>query len=379
MTVVAAPEQVKIWAHSADSHFLEPEDLWSSILPPAQAARMPRSERVSDSEEIVHVDGQTFRRQLPRFMTKVGAGQLTAWDEGHRAPGARDVRLRLIDLDVEGIWGEVIYPSLGMWSHLVRDRELACAAARGQNEWLVSEIQGAAPDRLVPCAHIPLLAIEDAAAAAAHAAEIGLHAISLPTGTPSSVPDYNSDEWDRLWAVAEEANLVIGFHIGTDGGDTVRTRGPGGAIVNYVDTTYGGQRVATKLVASGALDRHPGLKILISEGGASWVPALGDRMNEAYRQHRGFVRPELSALPKEILYRQVYASFQHDESAPAACWAMGYRNVTWGADYPHVEGTFGHTQETLHELLDDIDEAVARRITRGAFEELFPHVSQPPC
>jgi hypothetical protein len=91
------------------------------------------------------------------------------------------------------------------------------------------------------------------------------------------------------------------------------------------------------------------------------------------------VKPTLSMLPKEILYRQVYASFQHDESAPAAMWAMGYRNVLWGSDYPHLEGTYGHTQKTLHELFDDVDPAVRQRITRGSFEELFPHVSAPPA
>jgi hypothetical protein len=109
------------------------------------------------------------------------------------------------------------------------------------------------------------------------------------------------------------------------------------------------------------------------------VPFLGDRMNEGYRQHGMFVRPQLSKLPKEILYRQVYASFQHDESAPAACAAMGFRNVLWGSDYPHLEGTHGHTQKTLHELFDDQPADVRERITVGAFKELFPHVSDPPA
>ena len=173
--------------------------------------------------------------------------------------------------------------------------------------------------------------------------------------------------------------MVIGFHIGTDGGDQATMfRGPGGAILNYVQTGYGGQYAAMKLVTGGALERHPDLKVLVSEGGATWVPFVGDRLNEGYRQHAAFVRPQLSKLPKEILYRQVYASFQHDESAPAAMWAMGYTNVMFGSDYPHLEGTYGHTQKTLHELFDDVDPAVRHRITRGAFEELFPHVSAPP-
>ena len=57
---------------------------------------------------------------------------------------------------------------------------------------------------------------------------------------------------------------------------------------------------------------------------------------------------------------------------------MGYPNVLWGSDYPHIEGTFGHTQKTLHELFDDADPATTERITRGAFLELFPSVGDPP-
>ena len=58
---------------------------------------------------------------------------------------------------------------------------------------------------------------------------------------------------------------------------------------------------------------------------------------------------------------------------------MGYHNVMWGSDYPHLEGTFGHTQKTLHELFDDVDEAARYRMTQGAFLELFPSVGQPPA
>jgi predicted TIM-barrel fold metal-dependent hydrolase len=368
----------KIWAHSGDSHFLEPEDLWHQILPKAQAERMPRTERVGDDEEIVHVDGKSFRRQLPRILTRKGADGLTIAEASFRPPGSRDVRARLADLDAEGIWGEVMYSSIGLWSSLIEDPELVRLAAHAHNEWLVSEIQGFAPDRLVCAALMPMLDVDDAVAELEHAAAIGLKAVSLPTGNPPGTRDWNHDSWEPLWAGAEEAGMVIGFHIGTDSADQASVYGgPGGAVLNYVATCYGGQHVAMKLVASGALDRHPELKVLISEGGASWVPFLGDRMNEGYRQHGAFVRPTLSKLPKEILYGQVYASFQHDETAPAALWAMGYHNVLWGSDYPHLEGTFGHTQKTLHELFDGVEPDVRQRITQGSFQELFPHVSDP--
>ena len=202
---------------------------------------------------------------------------------------------------------------------------------------------------------------------------------------PASTPDYNHDEWEPFWAAAAEAKMVIAFHIPTDPVDMmagevigIAYRGPGGALLNYTETTFSGQRATMKMVASGALDRHPNLKVLVSEGGATWVPVLADSMTEGYRQHAMMVRPKLSRTPKEILYSQVFASFQHDETAIAAVTAMGYQNVMWGSDYPHLEGTYGHTQETLHHLFDGVDAATRARITTGSFNELFPGVEQHP-
>ena len=370
----------KIWTHSGDSHFLEPADLWHQIMPKKLADRMPQTEMISETEERVTVDGKSFTRVVPKIFTAKGATGETIAEMSSRPPGSRDLKLRMLDLDAEGVWGEVMYQSIGLWCSLIEDPQLIREAARAENEWLASEVQGFAPDRLVPAALMPMLDVQDAVDECVHAAELGLHIISLPTGHPAGTRDYNDDSWEPLWAAAEETGMVVGFHIGTDGGDqSAQFRGPGGAILNYVYTTYGGQFAAMKMVASGALERHPDLKVLVSEGGATWVPFIGDRMNEAYRQHSMFVRPQLQRLPKEYLYRQVYASFQHDESAPAAMSAMGYQNVMFGSDYPHMEGTFGHTQKTLHELFDDVAPEVRQRITRGAFEELFPHVSAPPA
>lgn len=302
----------------------------------------------------------------------------------NRPPGARDLQARLADLDREGIWGEVVYSSVGIWEHMIKDRELVRRAAAAQNEWKVAKVQGVARDRLIAVASLPMRDVNDAVAEARHAAEIGLYAVGLPTPTlPNSrnfddkVPALNSDYWEPLWATLEETGLVGAFHIGGDASEHTMYTGPGGAILNYTNSTYSGQRAAMVLVACGALDRHPKLKILISEGGASWVPFLADRMEEGYRQHSMFVRPKLSRSPKELLYTQVYCSFQHEASAVPALTASGYRNVMFGSDYPHLEGTFGHTQEVLHELFIGQPDDVVHRITQGSFKELFPHISSP--
>jgi predicted TIM-barrel fold metal-dependent hydrolase len=368
----------KIWANSGDSHFIEPEEAWKS-LPKALADRMPRSERDPGGDfETVHVDGQSFRRKLPSLAQQEFQRRST------QSAGAGDTSIRLRDLDNEGIWGEVVFPSLGMWNSMFRDPVLVREAMKVSNDWVKSTIMDASP-RFVPTAQVSMLSIDDAVVEVERTAGMGYRCVFLPTTPPFGVEDYHRECWEPFWAACEAANMVVAFHIGTDPFDVatgemgVMYRGPGGAVLNHTETTFSGQRAAMKMVACGALDRHPDLKVLVSEGGATWVPFLGDRMNEAHRQHAMRVRPKLSMLPKEFLYRQVYASFQHDETAVAACTAMGYRNVMFGTDYPHLEGTFGHTQETLRGLFDGVDDATRHRITIGAFLDLFPEVGEPPA
>jgi predicted TIM-barrel fold metal-dependent hydrolase len=377
-------DEQKIWAHSGDSHFIEPEGLWKDILPADLAGRMPWSEKIDEETERVHIDGQTFDRVMPK-VAKPSKGRPSMAELSARPPGARDLKARVADLDQEGIWGEVVYSSLGLWESMITDRSLIRAAAAAENEWKASEVQGIAPNRLVAVASLPLLDVDDAIAEAKHAYDVGLRAVGLPTpGIPTSktydtsIPPLNAEDWEPLWATLEEMGMVGAFHIGGDAGEHTMYKGPGGAVLNYTNSTYSGQRAAMLLVASGALDRHPDWKVLISEGGASWVPFLGDRMEEGYRQHSMFVRPLLNRGPREILYSQVYVSFQHEPSAITALTADGYQNVMFGSDYPHLEGTYGHTQKTLHELFDDQTPEVTQRITQGSFEEIFPWVSSPP-
>jgi predicted TIM-barrel fold metal-dependent hydrolase len=376
-------EQVqKIWANSADSHFLEPENLWRDNLPPDLAELMPRAVTDPDGEwQTLHIDGMAFRRKLPTSAAKAFS------EASYRPPGARNASERLRDLDSEGVWAELVFPSLGLWSSSFRTPAALREAIKVSNDWAYDELERCSP-RLVTAGQVSTLDIADAVAELERIAEMGYRAVYMPVRPHPLQKDYHHNEWEPFWSAAEDANMVIAFHVGTDPVDLtsnggvnwqVKYRGPGGAVLNYAETTFGGQLAVMKTVASGALDRHPGLKVLVSEGGATWVPFIADRMIEGYRQHAMAVRPKLKRDIREIIYTQVYASFQHDRSAVAVAQHMGYRNVAWGSDYPHMEGTFGHTQETLHELFDDVDAEVRERITVGAFRELFPSVPALPA
>jgi predicted TIM-barrel fold metal-dependent hydrolase len=378
----------KIWANSGDSHLMEPLDLFDG-LPEHIKERLPRAVKdPSGTFETVYVDGQEFRHELPKSrpsVTRPGINahptDVTADDFVARVIHGNDPDHRLADLDGEGVWGEVIYPSLGIWAFNIRTPEVARLAVGALNEFAL-DFQSHSP-RWVCAASIPLLDVDDAVAEIRRARDAGFYCGFLPVQAPLGRPLWHDPEWDPMWAAFEDTGMVIGFHIGTEPHEPTRRtgvyyRGRGGAVLNYVETTYGGQRAVTQLIACGALDRHPDLRVLVSEGGATWGPFIADRMDEGYRQHGAAVRPTLSKPPSQYLYEQVYASFQHDASGVAALTAMGWNNVMWGSDYPHYEGTFGHTQKTLHELFDDVDPAASHRIRIGTFQELFPHVPPPP-
>ncbi len=371
----------KIWANSGDSHLMEPPNVFTDNLPPEQAERMPRSVKDPDGLfETLYVDGQSFRRKLP-FAKHDIVDPETGQTVLERAPGSNDMRLRIKDLNQEGIWAELVYTSIGMWMHSMQDPELMAAGCRAINDWGI-EYQRFSP-RYVCTALIPTLTVESAVAEIERAAGLGFHVASLPVAPSVDGPDWHYEVWEPVWAALEETGMVVGYHIGSDPHDAsqyngVYFRGPGGHLLNYLETTFGGQRAVAKMITSGVFERHPSLKAIVSEGGATWGPFLGDRLDEAHRQHATKVWPRLSRLPSEYLYTNVYASFQHDRTAVTAMTAQGWRNICWGSDYPHIEGTFGHTQKLAHELFGDLNQTDRDRITKGAFQELFPHLPPAP-
>ncbi len=371
-----------LWTNSGDSHFIEPRDLFKQNLPASLADRLPRSEKVSDTEEIVHIDGKTLRRQIPRPPKPSTAKAMIEFAEAMKQGGQGQMKgsVRLEHLDDQGVWGEVVYPSLGLWYGQIDDPHLVAEAAKVLNDHVHDELIRTSP-RFVPTATLPLQSLELSIAEVQRCAELGFLAVFLPTEPATTQPYWNDDHWEPLWAAVAEAGLVIGVHIGTDAEGTRPYRNPGGALLNYLDTTFGGQKAAAQFVAGGALERHPDLRVLISEGGATWAPFVGDRLNEAYRQHHMFDEGRLTKLPKEYLMEQVYASFQHDETVVPAFTGMGFRNILFGTDYPHIEGTYPHTQKVLHELFDGVDDDVSHRIRIGSFLELFPCVGAacPRC
>ncbi len=149
------------------------------------------------------------------------------------------------------------------------------------------------------------------------------------------------------------------------------TRGPGGPIINYTETFFPMMRTALNLVAAGVLDRYPDMHALCVEGGASWLPGLMERMDEAFDQHADWVRPKLSRTPSQIVRDQLHVTFQHDKAILLTLEVTGTKSILWGSDYPHLEGTWPNTRVTLDDIFDGVDPAIRAAITGGTLGELL--------
>ncbi len=344
------------WVNSADSHVLEPLDLWRRELPPSMRERGPVVETVDD-REVVYIDAKVVRRDPVAFMDAI------------RPPGAEDPVQRLADLDDQGIWAELIFPSRALWVHLSDDAALQLACSQVYNDWLYDEFMTRS-GRFIGAAMLPVLDTGDAVRELQRNVARGFETVFLPTATPAG-REYNREEWKPLWAAAAEAGISLSFHIGT-GADPKVYRGPGGAITNHVVSFYGAQTTLCHLVASGVLEEHPGLHVSFVESGGSWLPAVMERMDEAQRQYGGwFLRPKLPLLPSEYVKRQVHVSFQHGRAALAVMGITGLSALMWGSDYPHLEGTYPNTQAVLAQIFDGVSDDVRAAITGGNFAKLF--------
>jgi predicted TIM-barrel fold metal-dependent hydrolase len=344
----------KLWVNSGDGHVFEPKDLWQQGMPARLAARAPHG--VQDERyDTSYVDGEIIRRDRAQFRLP-------------RPPGAVSLDLRLKDMDNEGVWAQLQFPSGALYCAFIRDYELWAACAHAYNDWLTSDMLPYSP-RFVGVGIISAMDTDDAIKEAQRAVTLGCKGILLCDGPPEG-REYNLEVWEPFWSAVEELNVPLCMHIGT--GRTYKVgRGPGTALINYCESGYHCIRSVSHLVASGVLERHPRLRVTVAESGAVWVPYLGDRLDEAYRQHSAFAFPPLEVPPGETIRRQVYTSFQHDRTAVAAVSSLGYTNVMWGDDYPHFEGTFGHSQEVLRDLFTAASPEVIQRVTQGAFRELF--------
>jgi predicted TIM-barrel fold metal-dependent hydrolase len=274
----------------------------------------------------------------------------------------------------EGIVGECIYPTIGLYVWELTDPDIGAASCRVYNEWIADTL--ARSPRFKCAGLVPTWRVEDAVAEVRFIVEAGLGAIMIPA---VAVPDWNHRQWTPLWKAIEESGLPAVVHQGT-GHSMFFYRGPGAGVANLLATQSMAPRMSGLLATSGVLAFHPELHVVFVEYNIGWLGWAMDTLDfytDAFGRYgttgagKKWINPELPEFPSFYIRRQIHSTFQNDPVGLHNLKFTGPDSLIWGSDYPHTEGTYPNSKATVNQLAADLDPATAAKVFRETAARLF--------
>ncbi len=356
---------------SADGHFNEPADLWTSRVPQRLRDRAPRIEAFEQGEAWV-LEG--VRDPLP-----FGWGACAGKDPAQLQPWARmqdinsgsyDPKARLDEMDVDGIDAEILFPSGGPSRAITAndDPDYHHHMVRAYNDF-VSEFCAYAPDRLGGMALLPNRGVEGAVAEVARVMRLpGFRGFLLncyPHGDTEIEP-----EDDPLWAAIQETGRPVAIHVGLVTGMPqlleVKTL-PG--TVHFYDAP--GRLL--QFMFAGVFDRFPDLHLAMTETDCGWVPYFLEQADDNYQRHRraALVDRQLARLPSEYVARHVSFTFVNDNYAIANRERIGVERMLWSNDYPHIVSDWPDSWKMIKSSMDGVSADERHAMLAGNAQRIY--------
>ncbi len=135
------------------------------------------------------------------------------------------------------------------------------------------------------------------------------------------------------------------------------------------------------LLLSGVFERHPGLRFVMTEQGAAWLPPLLERLD------RSIIRIRQTGATGELRYgAESILPMTATEYFRRNCWVgvsqpkapdveailqLGLDRFMWGSDFPHDEGTAPFTREHLRQLFHSWPEGRMRQFLAETASRTF--------
>jgi predicted TIM-barrel fold metal-dependent hydrolase len=366
---------------SVDDHIVEPRHTFDGRVAAAFADRAPRVVEKPDGSEVWVYDGE----EIPNvgFNAVVGrpvseySFEPTRFDE--MRTGAWDIDARIRDMDVNGIYASLCFPSFlpgfaGQRIQVGRDADLALATVRAWNDWHLEEWAGRHPGRIIPCQLPYLLDPEVAASEVRRNAERGFKAVTFSEAPHAlGLPSLHSGHWDPLMRACAETGTVVNLHVGSSSTSPSTSDDAPPDVIGVLFFGYA-MFAAVDWLYSLLPVRFPELRICLSEGGIGWVPALLDRLDHMLRYHSMYGTWEgIDLTPAEVMQRNFWFCAIEDPSAFALRERIGVEKILLEADYPHCDSTWPDTQAVIEREIGWLPADDIRRITWENASHLYRH------
>ena len=373
---------------SADDHIIEPPHLWVDRVPARYKDTCPRVVEVDGRHAWSYEGERTFIpmgscRPLPGHSEEgyPPAPGTARFDEIR--PGCYDPAERLKDMDVDGVWGQLCFPNYARFAgHRffldVDDRDLGLACLYAYNDFLLDEWCATDPARLYGAAVLPLHDLELAISELHRVAGKGAKAIAFSENpTVLGLPSVHTDHWEPLWSAVAEVDLPICMHIGSSS-RLVTTSADAPPTVLVSCNGLNSMMACVDWLLSGILERHPTLSVILSEGGAGWIPYILERADKAWHDVRlkpnegiGQTSKGGTVPPSELFRRSMYVCLVDEHFALRSLGDVPVENLLWEGDYPHGDGLWPNNREYLEKALADVPDDDARAIAETNLRRLL--------
>jgi predicted TIM-barrel fold metal-dependent hydrolase len=353
---------------SVDDHNIEPPDAFIRHFPLQHRDKAPR---------IVQRNGKDVWFFKERFHPTVGSNAVVGRPRteygiepdsfSQMRKGCFDPKARVDDMNVNGVLASVNFPTFPQFAggtFLADPDDLALVAIRAYNDWHVHDWCGAAPERLIPVAILPLWDMAATLDELKRVSALGVHSISFPDNpTKADLPSIHNEYWEPLWKACVDHEILINCHIGS--GNQAPHASPETPIPAWITTMpISIVNAAADWLYAPMWKKHPTLKMALSEGGIGWIPYFVERADFTHRQHSEWTHVDLGgARPSEVFKRHFITCFLDDEAGLELLHHMNEDLVTWECDYPHSDTLWPNCPERLWETMHTLPKATIDKIT----------------
>jgi uncharacterized protein len=224
----------------------------------------------------------------------------------------------------------------------IPDADYAAALARAHNDWTLHDWLPQEPRFLGAI----VVAQQDPQQAAAEIERVGAHPRVVEVVMSSgNVAPFGQRRYHPIYAAAERMGLAVAIHPGTEGRSitTPPTSAgyPARRLEWHTNLSLNYMAHAASFLCEGVFEKYPRLRLILLEGGISWVPPLLWRLDADWKLLRQEM-PHLQELPSTTFRRHVRLSSQPIEEPDdvddlLTAWELvdAQHLVLFSSDYPH--------------------------------------------
>jgi predicted TIM-barrel fold metal-dependent hydrolase len=360
---------------SADSHIIEPYDLWTKTLGKKHGDKVPQrvKEARSQKGEIVKGDFVFTGHDY------LGIGDLRQENAGDTLDSTApvptddlppelvdrvkrsnsDPAVRLAIQDYDGVAAEVIQGTNMLLAMRIRETAVLQDVAAVANDF-VADYCSLNPKRLIGTVMIPLRNVDWACKELVRNAKRGMRAAIINADMPAGFPPYRKSMYDKFWATAVEHDMVVVLHLGT--GETVdpfclvtpeeQEDGPKLFLDIFDDHK---RTLVNEFMFGGIFDRFPKLRVMLGEYECSWFPYFIYRCRQMSGALGLAMRlPRVQRLADDYLRDNVWVGFTDDQYVGRTWDVAGEDKLMWGSDYPHPRNTFPNSRTIIDRICKDM-------------------------